>query len=180
MVEAIDSHKNFELDLLRSLWTLKFAWDEVTAKTISNCFHHAKFLANEMDEVDDLDNVDDNADVTIQSQWALLVAKGRVDETYYNFSDFIDVDRDLCTTGAFSTQHTTKTRQQEEESDDDDNVESPIITLQDAGKAVEIFEKFLEQNGTSKAMELAEKMKKCFEDIRLQRSLQSKITDFFT
>lgn len=66
-----------------------------------------------------------------------------------------------------------------ESESDEENCDLSSITVKEAGEAVLTLESFIEQNGTSKAMDLIEKMKECFYDIRSHRSQQSKITKFF-
>lgn len=49
IIQAFDLKKNFNMHLLDALHFIKQAWDEVSAKTIMNCFHHSKIIQQDED-----------------------------------------------------------------------------------------------------------------------------------
>ena len=89
MIEAIDSKKSLSpISLLEAMKMLVRAWDEVTEKTVQNCFKEAEFS-----EIEDDDTVSDNPFAALKdsiNQFSIL-DKIFEDITAKNVASFDDI-----------------------------------------------------------------------------------------
>ena len=89
MIEAIDSKKSLSpISLLEAMKMLVRAWDEVTDKTVQNCFKEAEFS-----EIEDDDTVSDDPFAALKdsiTQFSIL-DKTFEDITAKNVASFDDI-----------------------------------------------------------------------------------------
>jgi hypothetical protein len=177
LIAALDREEDFEMDVLKALWLLHRAWNAVTGETIANCFRHAKFIHEEIP--DGLLHVEDQG---IQAEWTQLQQKGQTEGI--DLEQFLTADEDLVTAGEptladFIRDHPINSTP----SDDDEEaetIESPPITFTEAAKAWEVFQSFMEQNADHEMMKMVEKLDDGLATIRSRRTVQPKVTDFFS
>lgn len=128
-----------------------------------------------------MEEVSEVEDQEIQADWARIQQSGQAEGIELN--EFLDADENLATAGEptltdfICEQPSTSTP-----SDDEDGteiIEPPPISFAEASKALDILQSFMEQNAGYKAVNLVDKLEEELDSIRLQRSIQPKISDFF-
>lgn len=128
-----------------------------------------------------MDDVPEVEDPEIQADWAQLQQNGQADGIELN--QFLTADEELATAGEPTL--TDFIREQPDvltPSDDEDGteiIEPPPISIAEASKALDILQSFVEQNAGYEAVKLMDKVEETIDSIRLQRTTQSKISDFF-
>lgn len=128
-----------------------------------------------------MNDVPEVEDSEIQADWAQLQQNGQADGIGLN--QFLTADEELATAGEPTL--TDFIREQPDvltPSDDEDGaeiIEPPPISIAEASKALDILQSFMEQNAGYKAVNLVDKLEEEFDSIRMQRTTQSKISEFF-
>ena len=118
----------------------------------------------------------------LQDEWTKLQQQEQLEGI--DLEQFLTADEELATTGEFSltdfiNQPSTTNSTPSDDEDEIETVEKPPITLAEASKAWEVFQSFMEQNVDYDTMKTVNKVEDKFEELRLHRTKQQKITDFF-
>ena len=139
-----DSASGFHVSILDALYNMRCAWGMVTPETITNCFKHAGFCAEE-----DSTQRAPNADSAIEELSALF---NRIDDADAGLEEYVNIDSDLPVTGDVSVSvdsivDSIKKRQEPPEDDDDDEDEAaPLVTGSDANSALLTLRRFALQH----------------------------------
>lgn len=144
-----------KISVLDAMWMASKAWNNVTAKTIENCFLKSGFKRqNQDDEGEDVDCsvAGTSTDDAIRpEQWAQITTS--LDIEGITFEEFVSFDDDLAVCGQLTdTDIIASVSKPEEEEDDandsDDGVAEapdPVPSLRDARCAISTVQKFLQQ-----------------------------------
>ncbi|XP_053391040.1 tigger transposable element-derived protein 4-like [Mercenaria mercenaria] len=95
-LSAIDNGHDFTLSVLYALRLLQQSWEFVTPTTITNCYRHAGFTLQIIDDQGDDDDTDELDDIPL----ARLASMGTSSELLGSFSEF---DDNAATTSASAT-----------------------------------------------------------------------------
>lgn len=195
-IAAIDSGREFTLNLLDAVFLLRQAWNEVTEATLSNCFRKAGFVFNELvifqcfdinfDEFQDEVQNEDVEDQELGNYWTELQRQSEFNADV-EISDYLAVDDAVITSGSLTLEeiaqeHSSSTAN-EVNSDDEEiqEVEERIpITGPAARQAYFQLRQFCEENG------LNEKLYTAFDQVeefllkdQMSKMKQPMISDFF-
>ena len=98
------------------------AWRMVSTKTIHNCFNKAGFKQSDNNEPHEIDDPSTNPDILFN--WQQLVTK-KPCLAKYSFKDYVDIDRDLATSGTKSEESIVSDIQSAAFEEDDEEQASP-------------------------------------------------------
>lgn len=205
MIKAVDSGEPFSLSLLDSFKLLAQSWEEVTPKTIRNCFQHSGLTRNEaFDEEDDIPlaqlmHVHEVLDSDHEdSDWEMPLSKWLEKYTHVTnlgnlgeLDEYISVDDDVITsqlledadivTEVLHPEPCTSTGQISEEEGDSDEPDTPVPSLLQAVGAIKLVTSYLQvTDGVDDEIHRASlKIENYLELFKYKKSTkQSKITDF--
>ncbi|KAK9688442.1 hypothetical protein QE152_g35325 [Popillia japonica] len=124
MIENADENNEIKINILHTVM-ISTAWEAVLQNTIVNCLPHAGFLPSVAIQEDDHFENENNIPL------AQLILEAYVVDTDSNvtFDDFVDVDKDLATSGELNDEDlviNSKSLQTEEEAYEiDENQDNP-------------------------------------------------------
>ncbi|XP_053404457.1 tigger transposable element-derived protein 4-like [Mercenaria mercenaria] len=148
-LSAIDNDHDFTLSVLDALRLLQQLWECVTPTTITNCYRHAGFMLQIIDEQGDDDDTDELDDIPL----ARLASMGTSSELLGSFLDFDDND---ATTSASATdpeiisqvidsrKEIYEDNMADDDDEDDDFQPPPLPTADEAMAALTTVREFLE------------------------------------
>lgn len=123
IVSAIDENISINklITLRECITELTKVWSEdVSKKTISNCFSKAGFVTNsEASQWEDVDEIDL---ASLKRQWSVLQSSGRVDHSF-SLEEFIDIDNDVVVAELPSDEEIVDTIKRVEEPEEEDERE---------------------------------------------------------
>lgn len=193
-LKCIENGTTIAINLLDAIEMVAKAWQQVTQKTIKNCFKHAWPSLCEFDEDDELP----------LNQW--LIRQSEEDEdnlplsvwlTKNNFNlekldptiadAFVDVDNNLATTNMPTDEEITEQIRHTEhlDSDEDDEEDLPEEippTLEDAINGIKHVKRFLESRSNTEDHILNASLELeiyLHQNVFINRQKQTHITDFF-
>ena len=192
-LKCIENSTTIAIHLLDAIEMVSKAWQQVTQKTIKNCFKHAWPSLYEFDEEDDLPlnqwlirQAEEDEDNLPLSVW-LAKNNFKLENLNPIITDaFVGVDNDLATTNMPSNEEIIAQIGDVEQVDSDKDEEEPSEeippTLQDAIKGIKNVKRFLESRSNtedhilSASLELEMYLQ---QNIFMTRQKQMNITDFF-
>src|SRR6266498_2680447 len=62
-IEAGEDIQDLKMDVLQAIQYIIQSWDEVTTKTIQNCWYHTKIILNNNNIIDEANNIDEANDI---------------------------------------------------------------------------------------------------------------------
>ncbi|XP_044764425.1 uncharacterized protein LOC123320989 [Coccinella septempunctata] len=168
------------INVLEALHFIKKAWDEVSPRTIQNCFSACGFDVITTDESDTALENPEEVEIDLYTS---------VFDVDVNFNEFVEVDCDLPVCFPPTDESIVREVLQREEEDDAgfDNLEDPEIepptppTVQEARQAIDTIRCFLESSEDieyyifKKLNEISSVVSK----LEKKRFKQMKINDFF-
>lgn len=196
-LKCIESSTPVAINLLDAIEMVSKAWQQVSQKTIKNCFNHAWPSLYEFDEDDDLP----------LNQW--LIKQSEEDEDNLPLSDWltknnfnlekfnpttvdalVDVDNDLATTNMPTEEEiiaqigqTVQLESDEDEEDKEEPPEETSPTFDDAITGIKNVKRFLESKSSTedRILSASLEIETYLQQISLiNRQKQTRITDFFT
>ncbi|KAL1444449.1 hypothetical protein MTO96_029870 [Rhipicephalus appendiculatus] len=93
MILCAGDRKDFGITLLTAMHMLVRAWEQVTATTIANCFHHSGFAAG---------SAQDSCDVGVDGAEELMPVALRGTLQGVSFADYVQVDTCASVCGALT------------------------------------------------------------------------------
>lgn len=168
-----------DINLYEGLMMLKSAWDEVSKKTIRNCFIKSglKFNENESNETEEHEVEFDF------SFWSQLTQ--RLDLHESDFDEFVNFDNGIAIndeensleTNEYSGEETDYYYSETEQLSDDE-VEEPLM-LTDALNAITSLRKYVTQSqGVGRSHDLIDQLENEIYNNRFKNLKQTKITDY--
>jgi hypothetical protein len=178
---AIEHVVDFKFDLLDALYVANQAWVNVKGETIANCFRKAGIFF----DVNNTASLQEDEDFEEMKEiWNRLELNGDVEEDL-NFVEFIEIDKELITTGSYSPSEIASLIVQPMEVDKDSTdgeeniLESPEVTRKQAYKAFTILQRFLRDRGDQSIMKACYRIEDFFQEQSSTTSKQTEILDFF-
>lgn len=132
------------IDVLQAMWMITKAWNQVTERTVRNCFRKTGFKALSEDEDDNLPLAELSKSLQSLSQ------KMNVPET--EFEDYVTFDNDLAVCGKLTDCDIVESvlpdpNEEAEEAEEGEEEKSEDYTIRDARKALNIIKSVFVKKG---------------------------------
>ena len=186
LISAIEAKEEFAPNLLDALYLLRLSWENVSAQTIANCFHHCGFkIPTTATEAQDPDMADGSC---------LLHRLGTAGFEVPNevsFESFVAVDSEVITTDTLTDEDIASIVQKkdatvsvtctDEDEIDDSPIPPPPPTPREAEKSLATLRQYFESKNSVIGEEfffLNAKLEKSISNDLICAYKQTKITDF--
>ena len=179
---AIENKVEFKFNLLDALHVASRAWTKVKEDTIANCFRKAGIF---IDDEDVTSMQGDEELDEICTMWNQLELNGEVDRDSC-LVDFLDIDKDLITTGARTTSEIALLFAQpkeidKESTDEEDSQFEPEVTRKEAYRAFTTLQHFLlNVVNDSATINACHKIEEFFQEQSIKQTKRVKISQFFS
>ena len=185
LISAIEAKEDFAPTLLDALYLLRLSWENVSAQTIANCFHHSGFTLGSSNATPEADTTADGS--------ALLHRLGTTEfelPTEVSFESFVAVDSDVITTETLTDEDIASIVQKEdtvsvmgsdEDAIDDSPVPPPPPSAREADRSLAILRRYFESNNAlvgEEFFKVCAKLEKTIGNDLISACKQTKITDF--
>ncbi|KAJ3662505.1 hypothetical protein Zmor_006850 [Zophobas morio] len=184
-IRHLELEKESAVTLLDAILMISDAWENVSPKTIANCFRHAGFSIKNEETIQVESDFDEEDDIPLAR---LINNVTTITVSNEDFLELVNVDHNLETCGDISEEDIVKNlsedlREDLEENDDED-VDDQVPSCAEALQAVSIIKKFVTLEGLkdSKLLSCISTLDTKLAGIYYKNKCtgQSKITDFFT
>lgn len=180
MIQNVENNNEKKLTVLDAIMMISAAWENVSEKTISNCFRHAGFKES-IESHQPTNQAVDYDEATIH-----CLAKELNPSLSENIiQDFVDIDYDVAICSSLTDQDIIEEIQDEEKNNDDDDEEEELFipSLNEALTAATTLKQFLSfthgfsETDVQNLGKIVSIMQNNYIKIISERK-QSKITDF--
>lgn len=177
----------FPINILQAMRMANKSWENVTKKTIANCFKACGFVKEETEpEIVTPDPVED----PIESEWNAVMAHCNVNNDT-TFENFVEVDNDVAVVGTLTDDDIVAAVTDRDEADADDDGSGAddesgadnlhFVTMKEARRAVETIRTFIEQSSDigDHVFSALVTIENTVDTQCKKAAKQSRITDFF-
>ncbi|XP_063920756.1 tigger transposable element-derived protein 4-like [Zophobas morio] len=147
-IRHLELEKESAVTLLDAILMISDAWENVSPKTIANCFRHAGFSIKNEETIQVESDFDEEDDIPLAR---LINNVTTITVSNEDFLELVNVDHNLETCGDISEEDIVKNlsedlREDLEENDDED-VDDQVPSCAEALQAVSIIKKFVTLEG---------------------------------
>lgn len=174
--------ETFRISVLDALYSMRAAWDQVTEKTIKNCFRHAGFCKEA--EVSDSETAEATGTDELKKAMDSLAT---VRPLQTSAQDFVAIDSEVVTTAEASVSEIVQSMQRQTQNNpDSDSDEEPFVetdkkvTAGQARAAIDTLRRFAEQNENGDSLfKPLEVIEDKVHEISSETHKQTTLLDFF-